>query len=81
MLVHSKFSSPFDGMFGGGKGGDSDAARRAIEVRVSILFIKKMWFCLNLRLAQHSFRVAGKGRKGITNLQLVKRCIAATGKP
>lgn len=34
LLVHNKFSNPFDGMFGGGgKGGDSDAARRAIEVR------------------------------------------------
>jgi hypothetical protein len=34
LLVHSKFSNPFDGMFGGGNkgGGDADAARRAIEV-------------------------------------------------
>ncbi|KAF6263976.1 hypothetical protein COO60DRAFT_266175 [Scenedesmus sp. NREL 46B-D3] len=33
LLVHSKFSNPFDGMFGGGNkgGGDADAARRAIE--------------------------------------------------
>lgn len=37
LLVHSKFSNPFDGMFGGGNkggGGDADAARRAIEVRL-----------------------------------------------
>ncbi|KAF8057271.1 SAT2 [Scenedesmus sp. PABB004] len=27
----AKFSNPFDGLFGGSKGGDSDAARRAIE--------------------------------------------------
>lgn len=33
LLVQAKFSNPFDGMFGGNKGGDPDAARRAIEVR------------------------------------------------
>lgn len=32
LLVQNKFSNPFDGMFSGNKGGDSDAARRAIEV-------------------------------------------------
>jgi hypothetical protein len=35
VAASAKFSNPFDGMFGasGGKGGDPDAARRAIEVR------------------------------------------------
>lgn len=34
LVVHSKGSNPFEGLFGGGgKGGDADAARRAIEVR------------------------------------------------
>lgn len=31
LQVQNKFSNPFDGMFSGNKGGDSDAARRAIE--------------------------------------------------
>eukprot|EP00878_Enallax_costatus_P001889 GHUV01002048.1.p1 GENE.GHUV01002048.1~~GHUV01002048.1.p1 ORF type:complete len:362 (+),score=135.85 GHUV01002048.1:212-1297(+) len=31
LLISSKFSNPFDGMFGGGNKSDPDAARRAIE--------------------------------------------------
>lgn len=32
LQVCNKFSNPFEGMFGGSKGGDADAARKAIEV-------------------------------------------------
>lgn len=41
LLVHSKYSNPFDGMFGGNKGGDADAARRAIEVSDSSAMLTK----------------------------------------
>lgn len=47
LLVHSKFSNPFDGMFGGSKGGDSDAARRAIEVRYRSSSVKGPNLCTN----------------------------------
>jgi hypothetical protein len=56
LLVHSKFSNPFDGMFGGGKGGDSDAARRAIEVGQSY---SRIWFCLKLVMGQHNLSPEG----------------------